>query len=166
MSALHFDSPVERRAVEPVLAALTILLAAAIVNESRLLFESVLELIWIPATILVPGLLACSVLVGVLAHGLRLGSALFGPGDRIRPGDMAVTRILASVVLGALAAYTLWWVVASLFVHYLVAVGGVSPVIWPPLFGGVLGALVLGRVVFFRLFPEGPLARLSGSAVE
>ncbi|AFZ71586.1 hypothetical protein SAMN05443661_10657 [Natronobacterium gregoryi] len=59
-------------------------------------------------------------------------------------------RVVASVVLGVLAADTLWWVVASLSVHYLAAVGGVSPAIWPPLFGGVLGALVLEAVVFVR----------------
>ncbi|WP_247002562.1 hypothetical protein [Halosolutus gelatinilyticus] len=163
MFAFHLDSPVGRRIAEPVLA---VLLAATVVNESEIPFGTVLGPVWAPVTILVPGLLALSVLVGVLARGLRLGSAVLGSGDRIQPGDAVVTRILASVVLGSLAVFTLWWVVATLYVHYLAETGGVSPSIWALLFGGGLGALVLVRAVFFQLFPEGPLSRLRGPSVE
>lgn len=160
MCVLHLNSPVGRRAAESVLAILAFLLAAGIVNESVILLDTVPDPLRIPLLILVPGLLALTVLVSVLAHGIRLGSAVLGSGDRIQPGDAAVTRILASVMLGILAVYTSWWVVASLSVHYLAETGGVSPTIWPPLFGGILGALVLVQAVFFQLFPEGPLSRL------
>lgn len=162
----HLDGPVGRRVVELVLAVLALLLAAGVVTESANPFETIPELLWAPVTILVPGLLALTVLVGALAHGIRLGSLILGSGDRIQPGDTAATRILAAVVLGALAAFTLWWAVATLYVHYLAATGGVSPSIWALLFGGVLGALVVVRAVFFQLFPEGPLSRLNGSSAE
>ncbi|ADD05300.1 uncharacterized protein Nmag_1724 [Natrialba magadii ATCC 43099] len=160
MCARYRNSAIGGRVAESVLAILAFLLAAGIVTESPILLDTVPELLWIPLSILVPGLLALTVLVSVLAHGIRLGSAVLDSGDRIQPGDTAVTRILASVMLGILAMYTLWWVVASLYVHYLAPTGGVSPAIWPPLFGGVLGALVLIQAVFFQLFPEGPLSRL------
>ncbi|AFZ71585.1 hypothetical protein SAMN05443661_10658 [Natronobacterium gregoryi] len=65
MSALHFDTPFERRIVEPVPAVLTVSLVALILDESTLLSESALDVICIPVPILVPGLLACSVLTGV-----------------------------------------------------------------------------------------------------
>ncbi|ELY73865.1 hypothetical protein [Natrinema pallidum] len=166
MFAIGLNSPVERRVAEPILAVLSILLMAGVVNESVILFDTILELLWFPVTTLIPGLLAFSVLVGTLAHGIRLSSAVLGSGNRIQSGDMAVTRILASIVLGALAAFTLLWAVGSLYSHYLVETGGVSPSIWALLFGGVLGVLVLVRAVFFRLFPEGPLSQLSGLSAE
>ena len=166
MSTARLEKPAKRRVAEPVFAALAVLLAAGVVTESTILFDSVLGLIWLPAAILVPGLLALSVLAGALAHGIRLGSAVFGAGNRIRPGDTAATRVLASVTLGSLAAFVLWWVGATLYVHYLASVGGVSPAIWPPLFGGVLGLLALGRAAFFQVFPEGPLSRLRGLDLE
>ncbi|GAB7020946.1 hypothetical protein [Halostagnicola bangensis] len=166
MDTAHRERPATRRVAEPVLAVLTVLLAAGVVTESAILFDSALGLIWLPVAILIPGLLALSVLVGALAHGIRLGSAVLDTGDRIRPGDTAATRVLASVALGSLAAYVLFWVGATLYVHYLANVGGVSPSVWPPLFGGVLGALALGRAVFFQVFPEGPLSRLRGMALE
>lgn len=166
MFAFHLDTPVGRRVAEPLLAVLAILLTAEVVDESLILFEPVLGSLWLQVTILVPGLLALSVLIGALAHGIRFSSTVLGFRDRIQPRDTAVSRILASVVLGILAVVTLWWAVASLYVHYLAETGGVSPSIWALLFGGVLGALVLVRAVFFELFPEGPLSRLSGSFVE
>lgn len=166
MRALHLERPVGVRVAEPVLAVLATLLAAGVVTESAILLETIPASVWVPISILVPGLLALSVLVGVLAHGIRLGSVVFGSADRIQPGDAAVTRIIVSIALGALATNTLWWAVASLFVHYLANAGGVSPTIWALLFGGILGVLVLVRAVFFRLFPAGPLSRLRGSALE
>ncbi|MDF9746171.1 hypothetical protein [Natrinema salsiterrestre] len=166
MFPLHPESPIKRRLVEPVLAVLAILLTAGTINESAILYETALGRLWYPAVILVPGLLSLSVLVGGVAHGIRLGFAVLGSGDRIRPGDAALTRILASFVLGALAVYTLLWVVATLYVHHLAETGGVSPTIFVLMFGGVLGALVLVRAVFFQLFPEGPLSRLNGLFVE
>ncbi|ELY72299.1 hypothetical protein C487_18988 [Natrinema pallidum DSM 3751] len=166
MSAFNSNSPIKRRVAEPVLAVLTIFLATGIVNESVILFNTILELLWFPVAILVPGLLALSVLVGMLAHGIRLSSTVLGSGNRIQPGDTAITRVLASIVLGTLAAFTLLWVVASLYIHYLADTGGVSPSIWALLFGGGLGVLVLLRAVFFQLFPEGPFSRLRGPSVE
>ncbi|ELY85371.1 hypothetical protein [Natrinema altunense] len=166
MLAFHIGSPVGRRVAEPVLAVLAVLSTVEVVTESVILFERVPGSFWFPVTILVPGLLALSVLVGVLAHGIRFGSTVLGTGDRTQPGDTAASHILASVVLGTLAVFTLWWAVASLSVHYLADTGGVSPSIWALLFGGILGALVLARDVFVRLFPEGPLSRLSGRSVE
>ncbi len=166
MGTAHLESPAKRRIAEPLLAALAVLLAAGVVTEPPILFDSALGLIWLPVAILVPGLLALSVLVGALAHGIRLGSAVLGASDRIRPGDTAVTRVLASIALGSLAVFVLWWVIAALYVDYLASVGGVSPSIFPPLFGGVLGALALVRAAFFRLFPKGPLSRLCGPTLE
>ncbi len=141
-------------------------MTAGIINERPILFEIVPGRLWYPAVILVPGLLSLSVLIGVVAHGIRLGSAVLGSGDRIRPGDTAVTRIFASFVLGALTVYTLWWVVATLYVHHLAETGGVSPSIFVLVFGRILGGLVLVRAVFFQLFPEGPLSRLRDLFVE
>ncbi len=91
MGTAHLERPATRRVAELVLAVLAVLLAAGIVTESPMLFDSVLGLLWLPAAILVPGLLAVSVLVGALAHGIRLASAVLGAGDRIRPGDTAAT---------------------------------------------------------------------------
>ncbi|GAB3028101.1 hypothetical protein [Natronobiforma cellulositropha] len=166
MCALPLERSGERRIVESVLAVLALHLAAGVVDGSTMVLETVPGPLWVPLATLVPGLLALTVLAGVLAHGVRLGSAALGSGDRITPGDAAVTRILASVVLAILAAYTLWWAVASLIVHYLAETGGVSPTIWALLFGGVLGAVVLVQAVFFRLFPEGPLSRLRRLSAE
>ncbi|MBZ6497018.1 hypothetical protein [Natrinema longum] len=166
MFAFYLESPVGRRVVEPVLAVLALLLADGVVNDSAILFETVPGPLWVPVIILVPGLLALSVLAGVLAHGIRLGSAVLGAGDRLQPSDTSVTRILASLVLGPLAVFTLWWALATLIVHYPAETGGVSPSIWALLFGGVLGALVLLRAVFFQLFPAGPLSRLRDRSVE
>ncbi|AGB30146.1 hypothetical protein C488_19827 [Natrinema pellirubrum DSM 15624] len=160
MSTVHLDPPIKRRVAEPVLAVLAVALMVTVVTEPVTLFETTFDSLWLPITILVSGLLALSVLIGVLTHGIRLGSAVLGSGTRSQPGDTAVSRILASVVLGVFALFSLWWAVATLFVHYLVDTGGVSPSIWALLFGGVLGTLVLLRTAFFQLFPEGPLARL------
>ncbi|ELY79465.1 hypothetical protein C486_10709 [Natrinema gari JCM 14663] len=166
MLSVHFDRAVGRRVAEPVLAALAVLSTVDVVTEPVILFETAFGSFWLPFAILVPGFLALSVLVDVLAHGVRLGSTVLGTGDRSQPGDTAASRLLASVVLGPLAVFTLWWAVASLSVHYLAETGGVSPSIWALLFGGILGALVLVRDVFVRLFPEGPLSRLSGRSAE
>ncbi|MHC3436730.1 hypothetical protein ACYJ1Y_01220 [Natrialbaceae archaeon A-gly3] len=42
---------------------------------------------------LVPGLLALSVLVGVLAHAARLASRLTAGEDRTRPGDPFASEV-------------------------------------------------------------------------
>ena len=166
MSLRQFDTPIDRRTVETALAVVVFLLALVLFVDVPVALEPVLSL-WRPATMVVPGLLALSVLVGVSAHAVRLASRLTAGEDRTRPGDAALSTVLASLVLGVLAAYTLWWAVAGLYVVFLAEAGGVmiAP-LFAVIFGSVLGVLVILRTVVARLFPDGLPARLRGAVRE
>lgn len=168
MSVSRHTVPVTRRGVESVLAVIVFLFAAVWFLELGIIFERSVapEYLFLPATLVVPGILAVSVLTGVLAHGVRLGSALTGYGDRVRSSDTAPFRILGSLVLGALAAYTLWWAVGSLYVVYLGDPGGVllHPFVVLGV-GSALSTLVLLRAVFYRLFSGGDGSRPGGPFV-
>ena len=155
MSLHQFDPPVGRQAVETALAIVVFLLALVLLVDVPAAFEPLLSL-WRPATMVVPGLLALSVLVGVGAHAVRLASRFTAGEDRTYPDDAALLTILASLVLGVLAAYTLWWAVAGLYVVYLAETGGVliAP-LFAVIFGSLLSVLVVLRAVMARLFPEG-----------
>ena len=137
--------------MEPVLAVLTVALAVVWVTEPALVFDdgivaTIVGPAFVPATILVPGLLAASVLARVVRHGVRLASMFVGSGDRVRRDATSLRRIGASLVFGVFAGYTLWWVAASLYVLTVADAGGVvlAPLV-ALVAGSVLGALVLGR---------------------
>ena len=151
MSRLSVSPSVLRRTVEPVLAVLTVVLAVVWVTEPALVFDdgivaTIVGPAFVPATILVPGLLGASVLARAVRHGVRLASTFVGSDDRVRRDDTSLRRIGASLVFGVLAGYTLWWVAASV---YVLAVADAGGVVLAPLValvaGSVLGALVLGR---------------------
>ena len=163
MSLRQFDLPVGRRAVETALAVVTLLLALVLFVEVPVVFEGFLAPIWMPATMVVPGLLALSVLVGVGAHAVRLASRVLETEDRTRPGDTALSRIFVSIVLGVLAAYTLWWAVVGLYVVSLAETGGVflAP-LFAVIFGSILGVLIVFRAVVARLLPDDLRARRRG----
>ncbi|WP_459824084.1 hypothetical protein [Halorubrum luteum] len=140
-----------RRTVEPVLAVLTVVLAVVWVTEPALVFDdgivaTIVGPAFVPATLLVPGLLAASVLARAVRHGVRLASTFVGSDDRVRRDDTSPRRIGASLVFGVLAGYTLWWVAASVYVLVVADGGGVvlAPLV-ALVAGSVLGALVLGR---------------------
>ena len=141
-----------RRAVEPVLAVLTVSLAVVWVTEPALVFDggfiaTMVGPAFVPVTLLVPGLLATVVLTRVGRHGVRLASAYLGSGDRTRHDDTGLRRIGASLVFGALAGYTLWWVLASVYVLTVANAGGVmlAPIV-AVVAGSALGVLVLARI--------------------
>ncbi|GAB6878305.1 hypothetical protein JCM17823_05790 [Halorubrum gandharaense] len=141
---------VRRRTIEPVLAILTVGLAASWILEPAVVFDAgatpaVARYVVVPATLLAPGLLAVSVLGRAVRHGLRLASSSLGSRSRIRDGDTALVRIGGSVLYGGLAASTLWWVVGSVYVS-VADVGGVmlAPVV-AVVVGSVLSVLLVVR---------------------
>jgi len=170
MSRLSVSPSVRRRTVEPVLAVLTVVLAVVWVTEPALVFDggvvaTIVGPAFVPATLLVPGLLAASVLARAVRHGVRLASAFVGSDDRVRRDDTSPRRIGMSLVFGALAGYTLWWVAASV---YVLAVADVGGVVLAPLValvaGSVLGVLLLGQTVMERLWIRRSGARVQSDA--
>lgn len=119
-----------------------------------------LALMWEALTVVAPGILAVTVLFDVLMHGYRLVGPHLDTSTPRRPGDRVLSHVLVSGGLGILAAYTLWWVIGSVYVMYVVRVGGIPPAIVALMLGGILAVFVLGKVVFFELFPRGPMARI------
>ena len=164
MCALH----AHRRSIETVCAALTCLLVATMLFEPTVSGDwgLVSAELWIVGSVVVPGLLALSVVIDAVAHLIRLGVGLVMGDDRMRPGDTAMTRIATSLAFGWLGGCVLYFVVVSLYV--LVApVGGVllAPV-FALLLGSVLGALVLLQTVLTRLFPDSPVSLIRTPALE
>lgn len=157
MTWTPLSSPVRRETVEPILAVVTVTLAAVWVTEPGFVFDgefpaTIVTRIFIPATHLVPGLLAVSVLARVVRHGVRLASLYVGPDDRAQRGDTNLRRIGTSLVFGGLAGYTLLWVIAS---AYTLTIGDAGGVILAPLVavvvGSVLGVLLLARTALALL---------------
>ncbi|MWV65517.1 hypothetical protein GRS48_11910 [Halorubrum sp. JWXQ-INN 858] len=153
MTRTSLSPSVRRRAVEPSLAALTVTLAVVWVTEPGSVFDggivaTIVAPVFVPATLLAPGLLAMSVLDRVVRHGVRLASAYVGSDDRTQRSDTSRRRIGASLVLGVLAGYTLWWVIASVYVLTVADAGGVllAPLV-ALVAGSVLGVLLLCRTV-------------------
>jgi len=151
--------------VEPVLAVLTVSLALLWITEPGFVFDgemvaTIVGPVFVPATLLAPGLLAVSVLARVVRHGIRLTSAFVDSGDRLQRGDTSLRRIVTSLVLGVLAGITLYWVVGSVYVLTVADVGGVmlAPVV-AIVVGSVLGVLLLCRIVLERLRPKGDAVR-------
>lgn len=160
MTRTPFSPSVCRWTVEPILAVLTVTLAVVWVTEPGFVFDSgidatIVDPVFIPATLLVPGLLAVSVLARVLRHGVRLASAYVGSNRRLRGDDTRLLRIGKSLVFGALAGYTLWWVIGSVYVLTIADTGGVvlAPLV-ALVAGSVLGLLLLARTVLTLLKPS------------
>ncbi len=168
MGDVRLERPIDRRTIEFVLAVLVLACAAVWVLEPALLTDStVVERLWVPVAVFAPGLLALSVLSGAVAHGVRLGATLLGIGDRTRVGDTSLSSVLTSIVLGTLAAVTLWWVAGSLYVLWLSDVGGVVLAPFVALVAGsVLGVLVLSQAALARLFPDSPVSQLRGPVAD
>lgn len=168
MRALRSVPPISRRSLEIACAALTCLLAAALLFEPSVSGDwvPIPTTVWAVASVVVVGGLALSVVIDAVAHLLRLVAAFVGSGERLRSGDTTAVRIGTSLVFGWLGAYVLYLVVASLYV--LVApVGGVliAP-LFALVFGGILGTLVLLQTLLARLFPESPVSRMRATALE
>ena len=155
--------------MEPMLAVFTALLAVVWVTEPAIVFDTgiaagVVTPAFVSAALLAPGLLAMSVLARVVRHGVRLASVYVGSSDRSRRGDTALRPVGMSLVFGALAGYTLWWVAASV---YVLAVADAGGVVLAPLValvtGSVLGALVLGRTALKWVRTDGVHVRRSAN---
>lgn len=166
MALRDLAAPVDRHLVEFVLALFVLVLLAllSVVDISGLeSLGTVLGVIIAPATIFAPGLLALSVLLGVLAHVWRIGVSWSDQEDHTQPGDTTATRLVASLVLGLVAIHTLWWVVGTLYVLYLADGGGV---LIAPLFalfsGSILAVLVLMRSAVSQDDPASRLRDLFG----
>ncbi len=78
------------------------------------------------------------VLVGVLAHGYRLGSSLVTDTNRRRAGDATTLALLTSLVFGVLSLTTLWLVVGSIYI----LAAGIGGVFLAPVFAVFIGALL------------------------
>ncbi|GAA0528695.1 hypothetical protein [Halorubrum aquaticum] len=153
MTRTTLSPSVRRHTVEPALTVLTVILALVWVTEPGLVFDTdivatIVGPVFVPATLLIPGLLAVSVLSRVVRHGVRLASAYVGSGDWAQRDETSLRRIGMSFILGALAGYTLWWVIASVYVLIVADTGGVmlAPLV-ALVAGSVLGVLLLGRTV-------------------
>lgn len=165
MTRTPFSPAARRQTIEPALATLTIVLGLLWITEPGFVFNggivaTVVSPVFVPTSLLAPGLLAVSVLTRVVRHGIRLASTLVGSGDRTLRGDTSLRRIGTSLVLGVLAGVTLWWVVGSIYVLTIADVGGVmlAPVV-AIVVGSMLGVLLLCRTVLEKL-------RLKGDAVH
>lgn len=166
VSLVQFDVPLTRHTVEPVLSVAVLLLFAAVYSPYSILdlYPALTRPLVTAALLVAPGILALSVLVGVATHVDRLRS-----GERTRPGDAALSRLFASVVLAVLALFTLGTVLQSLvvvFVFTVLAGGGLMIPGAASMIGSALAICVLAHAAFVRLFPEGPASRLRGSAVD
>jgi len=159
MTRTLFSPSARRRTVEPILAVLTVTLAAVWVIEPGFVFDggivaTLIDTVFIPGTLLVPGLLAVSVLARVVRHGVRLASAYVGSDNRAQGDDTSLRRIGTSLVFGGLAGYTLWWVVGSVYVLTIADAGGVvlAPLV-ALVVGSVLGLLLVARTALTLLKP-------------
>lgn len=155
MAALPADLPVRLRTVETTLAVAVIACAAGWILEPEPLFRhpAVGRYLWLPASIIGPGVLGVSVAGRVLGRGLQLGQVIFGDEPRAIP-DLSLAGLLESLAIGALALYTLWWVAITLYVLFLSTSGGVlfAPLI-ASFVGSGLAVLVLVRYVLSWLVP-------------
>lgn len=117
MTWTPFSPSVRRWTVEPMLAVLTVTLTAVWVTEPGFVFDggidaTIVDLVFIPATLLVPGLLAVSVLARVVRHGVRVASAYVGSDKR---AVWCLPRLLRSwpaaysVCFSLLEPYCLGW---------------------------------------------------------
>ncbi|MCU4753276.1 hypothetical protein OB919_15040 [Halobacteria archaeon AArc-curdl1] len=154
--------PVGRQGLEPLLAILVIGFAGLYFLEVPVFLPAFGAVLFELLILLLPGLLAVSVLLGVGAHAWRLVSTYIGDGKRTYLGDNAITHLLFSVALVVVAANTLWWVVGSVYFMYIARVGGIPPSIVALFAGAVLGVVVLCQAAFVRLFPAGPLEWFRG----
>lgn len=143
-----------------MLAVLTVTLATVWVTEPGFVFDggivsTIIDPVFISATLLVPGLLAVSVLARVIRHGVRLASAYIGSDNRAQGDDTSLRRIGASLIFGGLAGYTLWWVIGSMYVLTIADAGGVvlAPLV-ALVAGSVLGLLLLARTVLTLMKPS------------
>ncbi len=150
-----------RRTVEPALAAFTLALACLWITESSFVFDgriiaTIAGPVFVPATLLAPGLLAVSVLARVVRLGVRLIVAFVSSSDRVQPTDTSLLRTGSSLVLVGVAGITLWWVIESVYAITVADVGGVmlGPVV-AVVTGSLLGVLLLGRSVLERLHLTG-----------
>ena len=153
MTRTPLSPSVRRQTGEPALAVLTVILTLVWVTEPGFVFDTgivarIVDPVFVPATLLVPGLLAVSVLARVVRYSVRLVLVYVGYGDRAQRNETILRRIGMSLVFGALAGYTLWWVVVSVYVLAVANTGGVmlAPLV-ALVAGSVLGVLLLGRTV-------------------
>lgn len=160
MTRTPFSPSARRRTVEPILAVLTVTLTAVWVTEPGFVFDggivaAIIDTVFIPTTLLIPGLLAVSVLARVVRHGMRLASAYVGSDNRAQGDDTSLRRVGISLVFGGLAGYTLWWVVGSVYVLTIADAGGVvlAPLV-ALVAGSVLGLLLVARTVLTLLKPS------------
>jgi hypothetical protein len=157
MTWTPFSPSVHRWTVEPMLAVLTVTLTAVWVIEPIFVFDggidsTIVDLVLIPAMLLIPGLLAVSVLARVVRYGVRLASAYVSSDNRAQGDEISLLRIGTSLIFGGLAGYTLWWVIGSMYVLTIADAGGVvlAPLV-ALVAGSVLGLLLLARIVLSLL---------------
>ncbi|GAB7019020.1 hypothetical protein [Halostagnicola bangensis] len=145
-----------RERIEPALALLVIFLVGFWAVWTQIPLDTgwtpPVDLFVLPV-LLIPGVLALFVLLGSLAYGVRLVSALAMSGELPQSMALVALGIASSVLYGVVSAYTLWWATASVYVIYFGDSGGVllHPFVVMGL-GIVLSVLVLLRVVYRRLF--------------
>ncbi|GEM_PF-3275796 len=146
------------RAVELGGSALVVALTASmLVDVGRSAVDPPLAFEWL--VLGVPGVLALAALVGAVLDGI---GAVYG-ADGL---GAAVGRLAVPALVAVLALATLWWVGGSLLVVLFAESGGVF---FGPVFAlftaSALGAVVLARAAFGRLFPDG-LGALAGRTTE
>ena len=165
MSALP-DAAIDRHGFEGAIAVVVLAMTAVVVGDVAIPVATVPDPLVAALVIVLPGLLALSVLVGVVAHGWRVGMAVVDADRRVQPGDTAVSRLLASFVLGTFAVHALSWAIASLYVLIFSTMGGVSPAIWALFAGAALAGLVLTREAYGTLFSTGPTSGFRRTTAE
>ncbi len=129
-------------AIEVLLALLVFGTTAMTLTETMAMLPRQLGVLWLPATVLFPALLASSVLLGV---GIRLGSIVRDRKRKDRSRRAAVVELVVSFVLGLAALYTLVWVFGTVYVLFFGTTGGVM--LAP--FATVVVASGLGVLVLF-----------------
>lgn len=146
--------------LEVFIASIVLVFSLGFIFEVPFSLAEILLPLWELMFLLAPGSLALVVLIDGSTHGYRILAPYFGKETARKHGDLALTRIVASLGLLVLAAYTMYWVIGSFYVMYIASVGGIPPSIVALLFGGILSIAVLLKVGFFTLFPAGPMVKM------
>lgn len=152
MSALHQPVVRHRHVIDLTLALTVFALAAVWFMELSLLLDhaAILWYVFLPGSLIIPGLLAISVLIGVGAFGVRVFLSVRDTNGTLSDGRLAI-RVLGSAILGVVGLYTLWWAAGSIYAIYF---GNPGLLLHPYVvlgIGVVLGVLVLCRTVFNQL---------------
>ena len=104
--------------------------------------------------ILLPSVLALSVIRGLITHGRQVLSEVIRAGTDIQLWEMPLSQLFVSIVLSVVAAPIPVLTCIHLYHQYVSDAGGLSPLPFVWLLGGILAVLVLFREIALFVFSQ------------